>query len=160
MSYDLDFDSDEGSKYTRRFIMWPERWMEFPEEVSLTWKSIKYTEDNLASLPDKTGIYAFIAKPEIANLGISYLMYIGKAEKQSLLKRCPQYTQELKKEKGRPLIKQMLVKWAEHLFLYFSEVDKDKTSKVEEHLLAAFMPPANTQLPGKLTTIAKSIYRG
>lgn len=169
MAYDLStatiHESDTGKSFTKRFILWPRQWCLSPPDdlKDVEWKSVPFDESNLASLPNTPGVYAFIVKPSVCNLsGVGYLMYIGKAEGQSLSTRCSQYLQEPRKKKPRILICDLLNKWRSHLHLYYATIPPGSTitpTKVENFLLTAFMPPANTVLPGTLTVIAKSIYR-
>ena len=67
------------------------------------------------------------------------------------------YRYEPRKPKPRPLIVKMLRLWGRHLHLYFASVPTN-VGAVEDALLAAFMPPFNTDLPGKLAAIGKVIY--
>lgn len=162
MPYDLVTEADTGKRYCKKFILWPKYWNKYSEAEELVWKHIKYSSTTVKDLPDKPGVYAFVVKPGIAGLvECNYLLYIGKAQDQTLKVRCKQYLNENKKRKPRILIAQMFNLWREHLFLYYAELDSVEIdiNNVEENLLAAFLPPLNSTLPGKLTSISKDIYR-
>lgn len=162
MNYDLLDDCNDAKCYCRKFIMWPRQWERYPPSTLLKWQNIRYKKTNLRRLPNSTGVYAFVVRPQVANFDdCNYLLYIGKAKDQTLKTRCPQYLDEIRKPKPRVLIAQMFRLWRKYLFLYYAEVDATKVdiTKAEEELLSAFMPPMNSQLPGKLEAIAKDIYR-
>ena len=162
MPYDISIESDSGKKYCRKFILWPKYWKMYSKTIKLAWKHIRYSRTTVEGLPNNTGVYAFVVKPGIAGLTeCNYLLYIGKAQDQSLKVRCKQYLDENKKRKPRILIAQMFNLWSDHLFLYYAELDSSKINinDVEENLLTAFLPPMNSTLPGKLTSISKDIYR-
>lgn len=137
-------------------------WSTFDCDQEITWGVIKYEAGKLAELPEANGVYAFVAKPSIAQLAdCNYLLYIGKAERQTLKTRCRQYLAEARRPKGRMLIKEMLTYWSENLYLYYAQTDEDGISPgdLEEKLLSAYIPPMNSDLPGELSSIAKGIYR-
>ncbi|NCC60103.1 MAG: hypothetical protein EOM12_04015 [Verrucomicrobiae bacterium] len=162
--HDLQVSAREGRDCCKQIIMWPKQWKSFGCVINNPWQSVKYERRNLEQLPEIPGVYVFVAKPGIANLSdCNYLLYIGKAEDQTLKKRCKQYLNEKRKKKPRVHILDMLENWSDHLFLYYITVDPvsnaSTPSEVEAGLLAAFMPPMNRQLPGKLNRIRESIYR-
>jgi len=160
MSYDLEFNRAlaAGPTYAQKFLLWPRQWKSYRSATRLTWHKIRYTPSRLRLLPQTTGVYAFTICPGVGDTpDFSYLVYIGKAEDQTLRQRCGQYRYEPRKPKPRPLIVKMLRLWGRHLHLYFASVPTN-VGAVEDALLAAFMPPFNTDLPGKLAAIGKVIY--
>jgi len=162
VSYDIASEANTGKIYCRKFILWPKYWENYSEITSLSWESIKYVKSEIASLPDNPGVYAFVVKPQIAQLyDCNYLLYIGKAKDQSLKVRCSQYLKEPAQKKPRILITQMLKLWMNNLHLYYSAIDPStiNINSVEQELLEAFIPPMNSVLPGKLSLITKDIYR-
>src|SRR5205823_1799319 len=93
--------------------------------TKLVWKRVRFDKQGVKRLPnDKRGLYSFIAEPRIAGHGyVRYLLYIGKAQRQSLQARVTGYLYESQKAKPRIHISEMLQKFPEHLWLYFTVVD-------------------------------------
>jgi len=161
LAFDLIHSYISALPYKNAFLLWPKQWEKYQHLHNLIWNYIPYRQESLTTLPNEPGVYAFVIRPEIANLhDCGYLMYVGKAEKQSLRMRCRTYFAESKKKKGRPPIHRLLTFWKSNLYLYFATVPSDGTlvSDVEAELLKAFVPPCNTQFPGKLGRVAKLVY--
>jgi hypothetical protein len=120
--------------------------------VKLTWHAVKFHSAHAARVPEaKRGVYTFVVKPGIArHPSCSYLLYVGKAEKQALRARFCQYLTEKAKgeESRRPHVTEMLLKWDGFLWFYYAEVSKKtKIRIVEDQLLAAYLPPSNRTFP-------------
>src|SRR5690242_4228902 len=95
----------EMKSFTCEFILFPEKWSTYPNRVAnLQWKRIKFDGSIRANLPkDQFGIYSFVLEPGIAShSAVGYLLYVGKAERQSLRSRCSAYLNEPNNPKGRP----------------------------------------------------------
>ena len=102
----------------QRFILHPELWTNCPINTQqLTWSKIKFSKSNVKTLPnDKFGIYSFIAEPQVAgHTAIGYLLYVGKAQDQSLQSRVTSYLYESNKAKPRFHIAEMLSHCPDHL---------------------------------------------
>ncbi len=160
MGYDI-FDLHEGQGFAPKIALWPRQWKRFPQSIKLSWHCVRYEKTMFSSLPDSPGVYAFVLKPNIGGLSeLGYLLYIGKAEGQSLKKRCPQYLYEIKRKKPRLHIQEMFFRWGSCLHLYFAAVSTGlNVSQIEDQLLEAFVPPMNRDLPGRLQAVADVIYR-
>jgi hypothetical protein len=136
-----------------RIVLSPNRWATYQQNINFNWILIKFNKDNVNKIPDdKYGIYSFVVDPGIANHPrASSLLYIGKAQDQSLRKRITQYFHEPDNPKGRPPIQNMLIDWPDHLYVCFTVVDKvEEIENIEDALLNAFVPPINQTFKGEL----------
>lgn len=145
----------------KRFVLHPGQWAQFVPLPSLSWTRVKFESANRRTVPDNaTGVYSFVVEPEIAqHPSVKYLLYIGKAAKQSLRARYDQYFLEVTKPKRREHIAQMLEKWPSNLWFYFAEVKAPaNVQDVEEALLSSFIPPHNRTFPADIRTSVKRIF--
>jgi len=138
-----------------RMVLSPTQWQSCKVPVKLVWRSVKFHPGNATRIPeDARGVYTFVVKPGIADHpSCSYLMYVGKAEKQVLRDRFRQYVAEKTKgEKSRrPHVTEMLLKWEGFLWFYYAEIpNKTKIKTVEDELLAAYLPPSNRTFPSRI----------
>lgn len=134
-----------------RLVLSPEHWQTFPAPVSLTWRVAKFKQSNARRVPnDKKGVYSFVVKPNIFNHpACACLMYVGKAEDQSLRQRFKQYFAHKVDTTRRPHISKMLLSWPNNLWFYFATVnDSTKIDDTEQALLNAFIPPFNRRYRG------------
>lgn len=144
---------DEAKSHLCSLMLWPKRWRAHTSPKSLPWKTLTFTDKSQPNVPNKPGVYAFLVKPSIANLDVSYLMYIGKTDR-SLRKRFGEYRASIRQYKGRPAVVVFLHKYDGFLHFCCAPVESPRSpSKVEERLLAAFIPPANKQLPARARRI-------
>ena len=158
MAYDLVAEADSGRHFLQAFVLWPQQWRRCAALRGVVWRKIKYVPRQIRTLPNEPGIYAFVVSPSVVGTpDFNYLLYIGKAERQTLKQRCRQYRYESRRPKPRVHIVRMLRNWRNHLHLYYAPVPGDVTA-VEERLLAAFIPPCNPDLPGSLSGIGRLIY--
>lgn len=78
-------------------------------------------------------------------------MYVGKTN--SLHRRFGEYLNQEKRETGRPKIFRLLNVYPDHTWFCFSLVSQTDLVNVEEALLAAYIPPANDQLPAEVSKV-------
>ena len=155
---------DEFGRYRiQRFILHPGLWNAFPPMApSLTWTKIKFSNTTVRNLPNnKYGIYSFIAEPQIAgHNAIGYLLYVGKAQDQSLRDRVTSYLYESQKTKPRIHISEMLDHCPDHLWLHYAEIaDQRSIKKIEDALLEAFLPPFNRDFPATISHMVRAVMR-
>ena len=152
--YDLITDSTNLKKYqVERVILSPERWNTYVSYTSLVWSTVKFDKDQKHMIPnDKGGIYTFVVRPDIADHPCcSYLLYVGKTEKQNLRTRFMQYFYEENKIKGRPLVKKMISLWNNNLYFCYTPIDdRSLIHNVENSLIGAYMPPINNEFPSDI----------
>jgi hypothetical protein len=159
---------DEGAElkelsfYRHRFILRPEYWQAYANPAALTWQVVRAKASEVLRIPNTDkGIYSFVVDASTASHpGTKYLLYIGKAEKQSFRTRFKQYLAEADDPKGRPLIKDMFRKWPDHLWFYFAPVATiGDIHQLEEDLIGAFAPPQNDELPAEIRRPVKAAWR-
>lgn len=149
-----------GSYNEKRFILYPKHWINYPNQVSLTWDRVKFTESNKRIVPnDKFGIYSFVADSEIANHpACSYLFYIGKTD-GNFRTRYTSYLNEEKKQKPRDHIIRMKKRWPNHLWFYYAAVsDKAIVKQLEDELITAFLPPMNRTFPAQIRSVMRMVF--
>ena len=154
-------EKDIRSYRVDRFILYPAHWMSYPNSIELDWKRVKFTESNAKLVPDdKTGVYSFVAVPAVAqHPACSYLLYVGKAERQGLRKRYRRYLRAEKEWKERPHIGRMVSNWSDYLWFYYAEIpDRPSVNRLEEELITAFLPPMNREWPAKISHIMRMVF--
>jgi hypothetical protein len=143
-----------GQYRVDRFILHSELWVNCSIETTrLRWERVKFSSAGVKSLPARgSGIYSFVAEPEVAgHNAVGYLLYVGKAQGQSLRNRLTSYLCEPQKDKPRIHIVQMLRKWPNHLWLHYALVSNETTiGIIEDALLEAFLPPFNRRFPASI----------
>lgn len=132
-------------------VLSPTRWASYVDPTPLTWQKVKFTREHMDLVPDNQfGIYTFIVDAGVAgHPHCSYLLYLGKAEKQSLRKRINQYFYEPDNPKGRGAVQDMILDWHLHLYVCFAPVtDISRIDDLENALLEALVPPMNQTYKG------------
>jgi excinuclease UvrABC nuclease subunit len=146
-----------------RMVLSPAHWRSCKLPVKLAWRGVKFHSANTTRIPEKAkGVYTFVVKPGIADHpSCSYLMYVGKAEDQVLRDRFRQYFAERAEgEKSRrPHVTEMLLKWEGFLWFYYAAVaNKSKIKRLEDQLLAAYLPPTNRAFPSKVRRAVANVF--
>lgn len=140
-----------GHYRVERMVLSPEHWESFSLPHRLNWTATKFDKGNAGQIPnDRMGVYSFVVQPGIAeHTACSYLMYVGKAERQSLRERFLQYFDHLSETSRRTNISKMLRLWRDHLWFSFAPVaEPAKIDGTEQALLNAFLPPFNRRYSG------------
>ena len=146
-----------GNYRLTRMVLSPDHWKKFSSPSTLAWDGTKFKPSNANKVPDtKSGVYSFVVQPNIAkHPACAYLMYIGKAQDQSLRERFKQYFAHKTDTSRRTNISKMLRLWDRHLWFYFASVtDLTKIDDTEQALLNAYLPPFNSRYKG---TVAKQL---
>lgn len=142
---------DLGLYRIERMILSPKHWATFNMPNTLNWKITKFDSANAGNVPaTQFGVYSFVVQPGIAgHSACSYLMYVGKAEDQSLRKRFHQYFAHFKDTSRRTNISKLLRLWQGHIwFCYAPIADQSKIDDAEQALLNAYLPPFNKRYKG------------
>jgi hypothetical protein len=151
----LNRDQDEMSVYTRKFVLWRRKWEEYAHPSPLSWQNCQLTESQRGQVPKDSGIYTLIIQPGIAlHPACSYLIYVGQTN--SLYRRFGEYLNESKNETGRPKVTWWLRRYPQHIWFYFTLVDKSDLDTVENCLLSAYFPPANDQYPASVRKVTNA----
>lgn len=132
-------------------VLSPDHWKKCVPPVKLTWQFTKFDASNAANVPDlEMGVYSFVVQPNVADHpACAYLMYVGKAQDQSLRKRFKQYFKHATETDSRTHISKMLKLWGEHLWFYFAPIaNQNIIDDTEQALLNAYLPPYNHRYRG------------
>jgi len=145
---------DEGRVHTFPFCIWPRMWAGYKTLAVLNWQAICFDINNAEAVPDQPGIYAFLIRPNIEVLiGTEYLIYVGKTER-TLRQRFREYIREKNNRFGRAKVVEFLQKYDAHILFTCAIVDGQvKPNLIENELLKAFMPPANSDFPAEVRRI-------
>lgn len=159
--YDIIEKTLSGLKkyHVNPVILSPKRWATYTNKTPLSWVVVRFEKTEEVSIPeDRRGVYSFVVKPGIAEYPEStYLLYVGKAEDQSLRQRFVQYFYERNARKGRPKVQRMLQLWEYHLwFCYTTIEDTDQIHGIEQSLIGAYIPPMNDQYPAEIRPAMKA----
>ena len=149
---DFTIEADELKKCEYRFRLSPALWNQYRGPDDLKWECAPFSRCQLTVIPECPGVYAFCVRPSIGgNLCGSYLLYVGKTDR-SLRARCRNYLRSAEANKERPKVQRMLSLFANssHLFFCFAIVTEDDPASVEDLLLEATVPPANTVFPASV----------
>jgi excinuclease UvrABC nuclease subunit len=144
-----------------RFILYPVHWENYPSIYCLNRQKVKFDSSHVRSVPnDKRGVYTFVAEAATANHpACSYLLYVGKAEKQGLRKRYVKYLRAPREWRRRVHITRMVENWADHLWFYYAEIDDwSLIDQVEKELITAFLPPMNREWREEITELLRMIF--
>lgn len=131
------------------------QWAKAPP-TPLTWISVPFPPDKATrrSLPNDSGVYVFVAEPNLFSLPqASTLLYVGKAKQ--IKSRIRAYIGELKirfAKSGRPHIWRMTHAWNGHLkYYYTTTANVTAAEDLEEEMLEALNPYFNKELPAELS---------
>lgn len=148
-----------------RFILHPDQWASIPGSATLsklTWNRVRFDTAGVNSLPDdKAGVYTIFAEPEIAkHSSVRYLLYVGETHGKStaLRSRVRSYLNEKTNSKPRVHIVEMIDRYPNHLWIYYAIVSRKHVQKIEDDLLAAFLPPFNRKFPAIIKDMVKAVF--
>lgn len=154
-TFDLHSMSLDGKVFEVRSSLDRRQWAKAPAKT-LTWQSVSFPPDpkTRRSLPKGSGVYVFVAEPNLFSLSqTSTLLYVGKAKE--IKSRIRAYIGELKIRFGktkRPHIWRMANAWNGHLrYYYTTTVDVAAAEALEDEMLAALNPYFNKELPAELS---------
>ncbi len=152
-----------GLYHLKRMILSPKQWRACRLPIELKWEYVRFNEKNAQHLPsDYGGVYTFVVQPGIANHpACSYLLYVGKTEKQNFRTRYRDYLRDkkLRDKSRRPHVEEMLSKWNGHLWFYYARIDQEELiDSIERILLTAYLPPVNKIFPGEAQQSLKRFF--
>lgn len=150
MHSDFVKDVDALSTWKKTFVLNVDAWSRIRPPVPLNWQHVKFDSANLKTIPQDSGVYAFVVKSSHNDLpNLSYLMYIGiagykKTSPRSLRDRYKNYLKE-EVDVIRPKVHHMLNKYQGHVYFCYVSVDKNKCElqELEKMLNDALIPPCN-----------------
>ena len=97
------------------------------------------------------GVYSFVLEPNVADLDLGYLLYIGMT-RQNFRARFRKYLRhQIEEHTKRPRVQDMLRTWPDHLSFYYAPIDdRDVVKSVEDDLIVAFKPPVPRLYPARM----------
>lgn len=154
MLNDFDKNVADLKVYQQSVILDPTRWRTFQTQVPLQWRSLKFEQALLPSVPDVRGVYMFVVQFQdhaIFPLRLpthGYIMYggiTGKIANTGTLRlRFQNYLREQRRAK-RMQIYSMLNKWKDDIYFHYSTVDPQMDlGGLEIALNDAIIPPLVT----------------
>lgn len=151
----------EAKACVEQFVLWPHRWRTYTKQhgsTSFEWSSFAFIDKEVENIPEAPGVYTISIEPGIADHpGASFLMYVGKTEKQTLRTRFRQYLREKGDPKGRGHIVALLNKYEGYLVFHCTGVpDGMSEDEAEKALQAGFIPPSCRQLPAEVQKIVRA----
>ena len=138
---------------TWSFTLSPDLWDQVRQPQKLDWLRVAFDETQACQIPnDLIGVYAFVLEPNVADLNLAYLMYVGQTT-DSFRARFSKYKGHQREERtNRPLVKLMLTTWPGRMAFYYAPIDDPNiVESIEEELIAAFKPPACRRYPAKVS---------
>jgi len=150
----------EAKAHRHSFLLWKRRWDAFTPIVDLHWTEYAFNEEIADNIPEEPGVYAFCIRPNIGtNLNTSYLLYIGETTR-TLRARYREYLREAYDPLGRALVYDFINMYRPYLtFCCAPLAEEISPKKIEDELLAAYIPPCNLKLPAEVRRVAQVAYR-
>jgi hypothetical protein len=152
---------DLGIYEMKRMVLSPAHWATYNSPLELKWTMTRFDKANAANVPkDDQGVYSFLIQPGIAqHTACSYLMYVGKTEKQGLRKRFQQYFEHIPETSRRAHISKLIRQWQDHLwFCYAPITDHNLIDGAEQALLNSYLPPYNHSYRGVVAKQLKHLF--
>lgn len=134
---------------TWRFTLSPTLWENLDLPKPLCWIRTIFDQTEGSDIPNnRIGVYAFVLEPNIANIGLAYLLYVGRST-QHFRSRFNKYKSDQRNAHSkRTLVRNMLNAWPGRLAFYYAPIDDPNIVKeIEDQLIAAFKPPFNQTYP-------------
>ena len=137
---------------TWRFTLSPDLWKNLDLPQPLYWIRTKFDQTEANDIPnDLIGVYAFVLEPNIAHIGLAYLLYVGKTT-QHFRARFDKYKRDQRDQHTkRALVHIMLNAWPGRLAFYYAPIDdRSIVQEIEDQLIAAFKPPVCRSYPARV----------
>lgn len=135
-------------------ILFPPAWKACELPMNLTWQVVPFDRGRINDVPNnQRGIYSFVVQPGIANHpACSYLLYVGRTLRNFRVRYREYLQDEAAGTQGRRShISGMLCKWKGYLWFCYAHIeDESLIATTEDELLAAYLPPTNIEMRGKL----------
>ena len=146
---DIVHAQDELASHRYAFFLHPTYWLKCACDDIASWQMVKLSQAGKDYVPSEPGIYTLLVQPGIVcHPACSYLMYVGKTT--TLKRRFREYLHEAQRETGRPKIMRLITKYPDHTWFCFRIVSAENLERVEDALIAAYLPPANDKFPAEV----------
>ena len=153
-AYEIDMAwASQLRQQTWSITLSPELWQSLILPQPLNWHRTTFDDTQANQMPnDLIGVYAFVLEPNIANLSLAYLLYVGMTT-DSFRARFRKYKRHQQEERtNRQLVKLMLTTWPDRLAFYYAAIeDRDAVQPTEDALIAAFKPPVCRKYPARVS---------
>lgn len=165
MTSPLDNQIDLGRErleFTVEIILRPTAWSSHQDSFGLQWSPPRrWDPADESGIPLEPGVYAFSVIPSVQGCPPGeYVLYIGKAERQTLAKRYTDYVREARGDTGSRIhIYNMFKRWAQHLWYRYAITAAEDASAAEEALRIALEPPMNRDFSAELNGAARAFNR-
>ena len=137
---------------TWRFTLSPDLWETLNLPQPLHWIRTAFDQTRGRDIPnDRIGVYAFVLEPNIACIGLAYLLYVGRT-KQHFRARFYKYKRDQRDPNTkRDLVHIMLTTWPGRVAFYYAPIDdRNIVQEIEDQLIAAFKPPFCRKYPARV----------
>lgn len=136
----------------------PTRWTDSSSTKKLTWsKPRPWDPEKRDDIPQKMGVYAFLIIPTLVGAPPGrYVLYVGKADRQTLRERYGDYAREPKRPNGRVKVVKMLTTWPKHLWYSYAITSKTRADPAERALRRALIPPFNHDIDAEVNAARRA----
>lgn len=146
--------------YRKQFILAPVLWNTHQGGINGSWTTVQFHVDTICDVPDEIGgVYGISIRPTVPHPPSGdYLIYVGKADDQSLRTRYKQHLNKLSEtNRSQPRLRQWLHLWEDYLYFSFLELDDKDITDAENDLLTVHMPPCNIQYPAGMKSLRDTV---
>jgi hypothetical protein len=164
MTSPLDALVDLGAErvlFSVDFVLRPNAWAAHQDHWGLRWsKRRRWNPRSNVRIPRSPGLYAFSLIPDASGVPPSeYVLYVGKAETQTLAERYRQYVREAAGSGTRIHIYNMFKRWGDQLWYRCALVPAADVDDAERSVRAALEPPMNRDFSVDLNAAARAFGR-
>ena len=137
---------------TQRFTLSPDLWKGLNLAQPLEWHRVTFTPSAASDVPnDLIGVYSFVVEPNVANLDLRYLLYVGMTRENFRARFRKYLRHKIEERTNRPRVQDMLRTWPDHMSFYYAPIDDREIVKcVEDELITAFKPPVPRVYPARM----------
>lgn len=157
MAHDVVDLGKSLTSFKQAFFLSPVQWGQCGIDLNLEWTTIKFTQENRATVPRESGLYAFTVSPSVTDVfAHHYLMYLGQAgagTTNTLHARYQDYITPSKVLK-RPRIQRLMSLWPDHIWYSYAALDSTAhdLKAIERALNDALLPPC---VAGDFSTVIR-----
>jgi len=148
--------------FSLEFVLRPNAWRDHQDQWGLRWsRPRRWNPQAPARIPKSSGIYAFSLIPDAPGVPPGeYVLYVGKAESQTLAQRYQQYVREAAGAAGTRIhIYNMFKRWGGQLWYRCALVSSADVDDAERAIRAALEPPMNRDFSIDLNAAARAFGR-
>ena len=161
----LDAIVDLGTErlaFSVGIMLRPNAWRAHQNPWGLRWsRPRRWSPTRHRRVPNVPGLYAFSVIPEAQGCPPGeYVLYVGKAERQTLAERYRQYVREAAgAPDARIHIYNMFKRWGDHLWYRFATASPSQVDAAERAIREALEPPMNRDFSIELNAAGRAFGR-